>query len=431
MDEKNDFVLKIKNCRAIRQAEIGLSDITVLTGVNASGKSTIARMFCNLVETSVAYDRLLAWWLWEVSLRDWYYHSELSYTDSHSISELLRKGEVSFENAVEKLRVSVQNLLKQETSFDRRSVLALCRKYGVEDGVEGLTQKFHMIVEKVLDGYKKQLTTRNAIVFKSVFPRDAVFDADSVAFMESNHCLCSFQQGQDKVCFDQIAGLKRAIYIESPFKSIPRKATPSVLDMPGDPFYRTKEASFLNFEGGTNLFQILTGGIEYDLESTDGEGRSMENGARGKWQYHRNDGQVFDLAECATGIKALSVLNILYSNGWLDSETLLIIDEPEAHLHPQWVVEYARILLLLNKKMKVRLLLTSHSPDMVNALSTIGKSLGLDSTMKFYLAEPSENSRFQFDFRDLGTRVGDIFKAYNVSFSKIDDYATKGLESHV
>jgi len=52
---------------------------------------------------------------------------------------------------------------------------------------------------------------------------------------------------------------------------------------------------------------------------------------------------------------------------------LLIIDEPEAHLHPQWIVEYARILVLLNKKLGVKFMIASHNPDMVSALRYISE----------------------------------------------------------
>ncbi len=431
MTRQSDFVLTIKNCRAIRHAEIGLSDITVLTGVNASGKSTIARMFCNLVETSVAYDRILATWLWERNLSDWSFYSRME-SGMGYIPKMLRKGEISFEIAIEKLQHQVQVLFKQESLdqrsyFNKRSIFALSRKYNVEARADALLKVFHTVITNTIEKYKSHLTSRTPLVFKYLFPSDSIFDAELVKFLETEHELCDFQQGVGKGRFEQIAGLKRAIYIESPFKSIPRKVTPTFLNMPVDPFWRTKKESFLDLIRENNLFEVLAGKIQYDLELSGDSRFVADEESDGQWKYHRVDGEVFDLAECATGIKALSILNILYSNGWLDSETLLIIDEPEAHLHPQWVVEYARILLLLNRKFKVRLLLTSHSPDMVNALSTVGKSLGMDATMRFYLAEKADDSKFQFNFRDLGTRVGDIFKAYNVSFSQIDDYATKGL----
>ena len=143
--------------------------------------------------------------------------------------------------------------------------------------------------------------------------------------------------------------------------------------------------------------------------------------------YHRSDGNQFDLDECATGIKSLAILDILHSKGWLDAETMLIIDEPEAHLHPQWIVEYARMLLLLSKRLKVRIVITSHSPDMINAIHTIGSALDMGEDIGFYLAEKDHEDPFMFNYRKLGNKVGDIFQTYNVSFDRIDAYARNAL----
>ena len=44
------------------------------------------------------------------------------------------------------------------------------------------------------------------------------------------------------------------------------------------------------------------------------------------------------MANGASGIKSLSILQKLLKNGWLNELTVLIIDEPENHLHPKWQV---------------------------------------------------------------------------------------------
>ena len=48
----------------------------------------------------------------------------------------------------------------------------------------------------------------------------------------------------------------------------------------------------------------------------------------GEWRYVRKDGATFRYADCAEGIKALAPLQVLDSYGLLDSNTLLILDEP-------------------------------------------------------------------------------------------------------
>ena len=56
--------------------------------------------------------------------------------------------------------------------------------------------------------------------------------------------------------------------------------------------------------------------------------------------YVRQDGLNIRLEDTATGFKSFSYILRLLDNGYINSRTLLLIDEPEAHLHPQWIVEF-------------------------------------------------------------------------------------------
>ena len=65
----------------------------------------------------------------------------------------------------------------------------------------------------------------------------------------------------------------------------------------------------------------------------------------------------------------------------------MIIEEPEARLHPKWQVEYAKILVQLVKK-GVKVLVTSHSPDFIEAISKFSEEI--KEKTKFYLSELTE-----------------------------------------
>ena len=70
----------------------------------------------------------------------------------------------------------------------------------------------------------------------------------------------------------------------------------------------------------------------------------------------------------------------------LNERSLLIIDEPEIHLHPKWQVEYARLIVALVKN-DIPVLLTSHSPEIIQALSTFSEQYGIKERTAFYLTE--------------------------------------------
>ena len=87
-------------------------------------------------------------------------------------------------------------------------------------------------------------------------------------------------------------------------------------------------------------------------------------------------------------------------------------------------MEYAKILVRLNRRLGVRLLITTHSPDMLNALRRIANVEEVPE-LRFYLAEEKSQrpeDRFDFNFRDLGRSVEPIFRKFNVAVSRIEAY---------
>ena len=139
-------------------------------------------------------------------------------------------------------------------------------------------------------------------------------------------------------------------------------------------------------------------------------------------RYKRDDGLVIDLLDSATGIKSFSLLQMLLRNGVLSENTLLIIDEPEAHLHPQWIVEYARIIIMLYKKIGVKFFIASHSTDFVSAIKYISEKQRVSKAVSFYLAEEDLNKSFSYNYKSIGTDIEPIFASFNKSLDKIGEY---------
>jgi hypothetical protein len=65
---------------------------------------------------------------------------------------------------------------------------------------------------------------------------------------------------------------------------------------------------------------------------------------------YEKEGHEINIDNVALGIKGFGLIQLLLKNHQLNSRTLLIIDEPEIHLHPNWQVLYAEILVLISKK---------------------------------------------------------------------------------
>ena len=101
----------------------------------------------------------------------------------------------------------------------------------------------------------------------------------------------------------------------------------------------------------------------------------------------------------ASGIKALSIVEMLYNGDYISDDTLLILDEPETNLHPTWQIAYAKSICELVRR-GARILVTTHSPYMLEALRGYCDE-EMDS--KFYLARKGgdEVVRFVDTFGDI------------------------------
>jgi AAA15 family ATPase/GTPase len=140
------------------------------------------------------------------------------------------------------------------------------------------------------------------------------------------------------------------------------------------------------------------------------------------YRYHRMDGKVFDLFDSATGIKSFSILQMLLNNGSINKNTLLIIDEPEAHLHPQWIVEYARLIVLMHKHIGTKFFIASHSTDFVSAIKYIATKENCLESLSYYLSEEDKDNPYTYNYRSLNTDIEPIFESFNKSFSLIEEY---------
>ena len=103
------------------------------------------------------------------------------------------------------------------------------------------------------------------------------------------------------------------------------------------------------------------------------------------------------------------VQEILLKNNRLDSNTILVIDEPEVHLHPKWQIKYAEFLILISKKLGVRMLLNSHSPYFIRALDVYGEEYKFQDFIKFYTLF-QDTKRISTKVVELNKDLSSIFK---------------------
>lgn len=159
--------------------------------------------------------------------------------------------------------------------------------------------------------------------------------------------------------------------------------------------------------------RVLPGTFEF---STEGE-YYVENGAKIK------------ISNLATGSKMFSIIKILLERGRLDADTMLILDEPEAHLHPAWQNAFAEIIVLLVKELKVNIVLTTHSPNFMLALDAHMRKYDISDLTNFYQTNTLDGGFVQYHCvnDDLG-QIYDDFLQYLSEMKTLRDRYLYGEE---
>lgn len=76
----------------------------------------------------------------------------------------------------------------------------------------------------------------------------------------------------------------------------------------------------------------------------------------------------FRLENLSRGVRAFALLQTAIRYQVLTERDVLILDEPEIHLHPDWLMDYAEILVILQEELSLTVLVTTHSAYFLQAL---------------------------------------------------------------
>jgi len=115
----------------------------------------------------------------------------------------------------------------------------------------------------------------------------------------------------------------------------------------------------------------------------------------------KKDEKSIELINTAMGIKYFGILQVLSDKNHFYSGQILILDEPEVHLHPNWQLKLAEVIVYLVKN-GVKIIVNSHSPYMIEALQRY-----------------SEIEKIPFDF----------YLAHNAKIEKLEDSNSRTLSA--
>lgn len=124
------------------------------------------------------------------------------------------------------------------------------------------------------------------------------------------------------------------------------------------------------------------------------------------------------LKNISAGLKTFIIIKTLLLNGWLEENGTIVLDEPEIHLHPEWQIIFAEIVVLLHKEFNMHILVNTHSPYFLEAIDVYADKHGVNDRCKYYLAE---NQGQTANIIDVTNNIEMIYKKLAKPFQTLED----------
>ena len=385
--------LTLKNIGKIGTASVEINGITVIAGENNTGKSTVGRAlfavfnsFCN-VQKQIENERV---------------DSIENLLDRMYMNGSSRFMRIANTNEIAKTIVAHIDLYRQAELFDmQKNIMDLLVQYD-----EGKIESFdENTIAETVSRIKDVLNVSGIDFLKSVLERK--LDA------EFNEQVCNIFSGDDGEIQLQIKDKIITVSVEnegsvdiqnpgdvSLHTEVVYIDDPFVLDDPSMFYRRIPSASADHrYHLRKKLFWPDTEANVFDeiiakdkLHSIYEKISSVCSGdiirsKRSMLGYQRKGSdKVLNVRNLSTGLKTFVILKMLLTSGAIERNGTIILDEPEIHLHPEWQLLFAELIVLIQKEFGVHVLLNTHSPYFLNAIEVYTVKYGVDDKCKYYLA---------------------------------------------
>lgn len=389
----------LENINKVRKANIQLNGLTVIAGPNSSGKSTVGKMLFSTIKALINTDE----------------------NNESKKKELLRKHVTSLYRRMESRNPKIEKLfplsiirfVSEITSLNPEDMISVenfmqprrdaINEMEISPRIKSLMLQDIDNIEICLtakDNRAADIATEVQYFIESEFMNNICSYNTEQSYTElvddATKAKVSFQIKDNKIDNVLISGkeyLQDATYIESPlylhlldsllyattFREISRRKIfhPMLPSHIKDMAEKIDSMRLIGYERGlfsnTKQIESLAGGrFKFDNKS--------------KNLYFEKDGKLLSPINVASGIKSFGVIQMLLEIDAINENKILIWDEPENHLHPEWQVEFANILVELAKS-GIPVVISTHSPYFIQGIRYHAAKHDIERYVNYYLAE--------------------------------------------
>lgn len=401
--------LELKNVGKIKYANVELNGITVIAGENNTGKSTVGKMlfcifhsFCK-IEEQIQEERIKSM---ERVLSTFEYGSPfIRFLD---ITLLAKKIINSKELFLTNRSVLIKDLEEFYISNGEKAQQLI-----PQAELEKLAEKVCIFL-KLEDSeirktiLRKRLEAEFAMNVGNLNNVEEGAKTSAKLTIKNNNIDFEIIKNKEIIINNYISLTKEIIYIDDPF----------ILD---DLDARNVFTVFTTFEHRGDLLNKIVNGKAKDpfgftiideiiaekklekilkiINDVCSGSLQVEEGKNFIYKEENFNGSL-DMVNLSTGMKSFVILKQLLQSGMIDEHGMIILDEPEIHLHPEWQLKFAESIVLIQKEFDVNILLNTHSPYFLNAIEVYSQKYGIDSKCKYYLAEDRDKNAVISDVTD-------------------------------
>ena len=414
--------LKCENIGKLSSAEVEINTITLIAGLNSTGKSTVGKLLYSIFNSFYNIEKesleRIAINIKRKLLEDDIFFNEPDGLDD-CINELLdKRGNTD----IPKIKNIIQQFLGQKYLADKK-----------ENLFSDIYELLYLSDEEL---YKSILQNRLYSEFNEQIQNIYSRKESNITLSVAKKDIGVLIKNNNVIEIKNFENLKtEVIYIDDPFiidYLTPQYRFYSLSGHKGS-LYRKLRASFkedINID--TAIQEILsTKKLQKIYEKIDSacNGNIISNSGKGFSYQLEGSRKRLSIVNLSTGLKTFSIIKTLLLNGSLETNGTLILDEPEIHLHPQWQNLLAEIIVLIQVEYGMHILINSHSPYFIDAIDKFSQIYGIRENCKFYLTKESENKE-SCTLLDVSEDLSGIFDLLYEPMQEMENRIAQHLEEH-